>query len=369
MSYYNEIYRRAGLGKPGSSMQTSFGGIDYRNKGLPISTNTDTMGLVFFTRPRLNLSYHNLTAFPELKSWLDDDPNSMTRAIRCLLDPVGNNESFRKAYMSKFNMLDVDPADKRGLPSTLPLLESNLVDPLNPFIPLLSSNLMNMSGWPDRQLVARTTEEGMRKESMSIPDGVYEVNGVYDFNASFRSLAGDPITSLFNLWCSSISLMRVGTVNAKFHRYLDDVLTKEMPYTTRAYRLVLDSTRRYVRKMAITGSMWPVAINEGGPFDYDRTKNQAEDEVKSVQFSATVARYNEPSIALDFNRLVAMYNPAMRAKDTRFEEGPIMGEAHGYKKLITDADVANYGSKAYPRIKLSTMELELYAPIETKKAT
>lgn len=356
MSFYKNIYARSGLGVPGSSMQSSFGGIDYRNKGLPISANTDSMGLVFFTRPRLDLSYHNLTAFPDFKSWLDENPNSMTRAVRCLLDPISNNDSFRKSFLSRFNLDD----NKEH-----PLIESELVDPLNPFIPLLSSNILNLSGWPDRQLTPRVTEEGMRKESMSIPDGVYEINNVFDLNANFRSLSGDPITSLFNLWCGSISMMRLGSVNANFARYLDDVINKEQSYTTRIYRLVLDSTKKYVRKMAITGSAWPVAINEGSPFDYNRAANQAEDEVKTVQFSCTVARYNHPSIPKDFNRLVAMYNPAMRPADPKFEEGPIMGELYGtYKKLVTDQDIALNNTRAYPRILMSTMELELYAPIE-----
>lgn len=360
MDTYSSIYSKAGLGNPSTLIQSSFGGMDYRSRGLPIAANTDSSGLVFITRPRLNLSYHNLVVFPEFKSYLDEDVNSLKRAVRCLLDPVANNDSFRRAFNARFGL-----GKEKGKPE-VPLLESNLVDPLNPFIPFLSTNLLSMSGWPDRALTVKTTDEGMRRESMSFPDGVYEINNVFDCTHTFRSLAGDPITLLFNLWCSWTSMIRTGSNNANLLRYLDDILRKEQSFTTREYRLVLDSSKRYVRKMAMTGWGFPVGINEAGSFDYEHGSTMPEGEVRTVQFSNTVARYNHPSIAMCFNRINAMYNPALIPSEKNNPDSPIIGVANGtYKKLITDEDIAVNNRNIYPRIKLSDMELELYAPIKS----
>lgn len=356
MDFYNNIFTKSGMGTAGTPLQSSFAGIDYRSKGLPVPANTDTIGLVFFTRPRLNLSYHNLTVFPEFKPYLDEDPNSLKGALRCLLDPVGHHPLFRKAMLSKLRLRE---------DSSLPQLHSNLVDPYNPFIPFLSSNILSLSGWPDRSITPRVSDEGKRKESIVIPDGVYEINNVFESTATFRSIAGDPVTQLFNLWGSATSMMRVGSRDADFARYLDEVLNKEMPYTTRIYRLVLDSTKRYVRKMAMTGYSVPLAVNEGGAFDYIKESNQVENEVKTVQFSSSVARYNSPYIPIEFNRLVGMYNASMRPSDRRDPDSLPIGVVNGhYKKLVSDEDVAVYNTTAYPRIKLSTMELELFAPIK-----
>lgn len=57
-----KIHREIGKGDPYAAMQNLFYGINQRATGTSIAGNSDHYGLTFFTRPRLNLSYHNVLA-------------------------------------------------------------------------------------------------------------------------------------------------------------------------------------------------------------------------------------------------------------------------------------------------------------------
>lgn len=97
-------------------MADVYNGLDHRNAGAAFQKNTDHQGLTLFTRPQLNLTYNNVLADRQLLPLLDEEPGSMYRAIRSMLDP-------RLA------------------------LSSRLFDPKQAFITVLTNTLVNVSGF------------------------------------------------------------------------------------------------------------------------------------------------------------------------------------------------------------------------------
>src|SRR5690606_3923357 len=76
----------AGQARPSGRISDIYYGIDHRGVGSAFQKNTDSRGLVFFTRPGLNLSYDNIIMDRTLLPLLAEDSKSIYRAIRVMLD-------------------------------------------------------------------------------------------------------------------------------------------------------------------------------------------------------------------------------------------------------------------------------------------
>lgn len=326
MAYQNEVdivSRLNGLGSLTSAQTNNLFGINHRGVGNPIPNNADNYGLTFFTRPRLNLSYDNISMVRMLTPLLSKDDLSIQRALRVLLDPDGQ-------------------------------ISSGLVDPLNPFIPMLTNNLVSISGWPDVLVDTYTSKEGLHKEAWSMVDSVARNMGTYDVTATFRNIAGDPISLLFTIWVHYASLVYLGDLVP----YPNMVLQNEIDYQTRIYRLILDPNRQYVQKIGACGAGFPVNSPLGASFDYTNNKpfNDNNDQL-SIQFRCMGADYMDPILIKEFNDLVTKFNPSMRDES----RGSI------YRKLTKD-ETYYFNYQGYPRIDPYTFELQWWMPIEEYNA-
>ena len=319
--------RRAGFGDFTSAVSLAYHGINHRGLGNAIQNNTDNFGYTFFTRPRLNLSYDNITQDRIFTVLLGREEYSTLRAIRAFLDPVGS---------------------KQGATDTF---HCPLVDDLNPFITLLTNNLLSLSGWPDPYVETYTSSEGVYKEQWSMIDGPSKYHGVYSLTANFRNIVDDPISMMFNIWTQYAARVYEGM----FMPHLDAIFENEIDYQTRIYRLVMDHSRTKVQKIAACGASFPVANNLGASFNFNAEKpyNDEIDQI-SVAFQCTGAIYNDPILVDSFNRVSYIYNPALYPIKTN-DKGVRVNAAH--TKLRPDEKLL-FNYFGYPQINPDTMELE-----------
>ena len=317
---YDVISRLSGLGSLSQIQTNTFYGLNYRATSAPVPVNCDIDGFTFFTRPRLNFSNGNLFMDRMFRGLLSDNQNTVQRYIRVMLDPIAQRE------------------DNITCP---------IVDPLNPFIPLLSNTLLSLSGWPDIQADTYTSEPGVVKEEFAMIDSSTRLNGVYSLTANFRNIAGDPITTMFALWVKYASLVYEGIMKPR----MESILTRRIDYTTRIYRLVMDSNKQFVQKIGACGAGFPTASTIGASFNFNsENPYSSENDQISIPFTCMGANYLDFRLVIEFNTLVQNYNPGMRDANRKSR----------YRKLTTHEEKDYFNYRAYPLIDLDSMELEWY---------
>lgn len=315
-------FTRTGITSARRSITELFSGFDHRHSGSPYPRNSDHQGLVFFTRPRMNLSYNNLMEdrhfLPMTISSNGSNP-SLYREIRCMFDPLLSRSDD-----------GVQPA---------------LFDDRQAFMPLLSNTLIELSGFPDISLDTYTSPEGLRKETYALVDDIADINNTFDLTANFQNLSGDPITTLFQLWARYQS----NVYNDIMVPYPDMIVENEVDYQTRIWRIKLDYSKRYVKKIGCAHAAFPVADPIGAAFNYSREQPYSEEiDQISVPFRCTGAEYNDPILVIEFNETVGLFNKAMSSSDRRNSE----------MSKIPAQWLNAFNHQGFPYINTDTMELE-----------
>ena len=303
----------------------NFYGINHRKLAPAIPINRDYFGLVFFTRPRMNLTTENLQRVRKMIPLLSSQDTSIQRILRCYLDPqlgygIGTNQ----------------------------IIQTSMVDNQCAFIPMLTNQALTVSGWPDLTLPTFTSVEGIQKEVFGIGDGVTDFNGEFVLTATFRNQPGDPITLLFFYWLHYISLVHEGVIVP----YPDMIIENEIDYQTRIYRLVLDATKTKVQGIAITGASIPVSDPTGAKFNYehDSPLNRSNDQV-SITFNCYGVQYYDDILIDEFNRTVQTFNNSMRDQTRETSN-----------KLLKLSELQLFNYRGYPRINPNTYDLEWWVP-------
>ena len=317
--YISRITRNIGQMPMDQSISNSFYGLNIVGRNAPIPGNTENHGYTFFTRPAMNMSYDNLVVDRVLSNLLQENRYSVQRMIRLYLDPW---------------------LEKEGI-------ESPGVDNMNPFIPLLSNNLVSLSGWPDFTLQTQSTAPGLYRESYSYIDDVPYNYEVYSLQANFRNILGDPISFMFLMWGWYMGLVYEGRIMP----YPEMVMNNEIDYQTRIYRLIMDKSRTYVTRIGATGASFPVVAHIGNIFNFEGDGSESpfttvNDQI-SMSFQCMGFTYYDHILIYEFNTLGEMRNPNMREE---------LREEKMHKLSPFEKEFFNY--HAYPRINEMTMELE-----------
>lgn len=335
----DRAFATQGLGDISASTGNLFQGFNHRAGGHIAPSNLDSQGYVFFTKPDMNLSYDNVAAVRRLEYLGDQDTHSMGAAVRCLLSPhVKDNWGFTAS---------IDDIDFFGTKRTA---RSEFVDDRSAFITPLSSLLVTLSGWPDIVVDAYTSDPGLRGEVVGWADGIVDYYGSFELTANFRNIDGDPITAIFQAWTEYTSRVATGHMDP----YPSKIAENEIDYQSRIYRIVLDPTRTFVRKIVDACAVWPNAAQLN--LDYNSESNFVEsDEQISIRLNAIGARYNDPRTIYNFNRTVQTFNSAMR-------DG--VRESKMRKLRVAERNLFAF-LPSYPRINDHTFELEWWVTNET----
>lgn len=333
----DDLSQNSAVGSLSNAMTNNVYGFNHRQTPLAIPINKDHFGFTFFTRPQLNMQTMNIRNLRLMMPLVNAGELSYQRVIRCSLDPrlleeYGNDDESN------------DTIDRR---MTCPL-----VDNKQAFFPMLTNHLVSISGWQDITVPTYTGKEGMYKEGFSMVDGITQNYTTYDITATFRNSRGDPITSLFYFWSHYMSSVFEGTLVP----YLDFIAQNEIDYNTRIYRIVLDSSKKYVQRIAATGAAFPIAVPIGGVFDYSNQKpyNDVNSEI-AIPFRCMGAIYNDEILIWAFNKVVETFNTDMR-------EGL---RTSRMVKIPNDAYLEIFNNRGYPRINLKTYEFEWYVSKDT----
>lgn len=325
------LFERTSFGKVNHSIGQTFMGFNHRNTPLPIPINRDTNGLVFFTRPDLNLSNTNIRSYRKMNALRNTDPSSLGRIIRCTLDP---------------NLLKGRSEDDVDKNMTCPVIDNDQV-----FIPMMTNTCISVSGFEDIELPATATKPGPYGESMMIADGILDKLGTYDITTTFRNMSGSPILHLLYYWSVYASAVRQGLMRPR----QNNILEHRIDYQTAIYRVILDHSHRFVENIARTGFSQPKYIPFGAVYNYEHDKpfNQANEQI-SITWTGHGLYYQDDLLIRTFNMSVAAMNedlgiPANRA--ARYVKVP-------YEELMA------FNHRGYPRINPSTREMEWWVKRE-----
>jgi len=319
-----------GNGRLDQSLTNALYGLNPTHTEQILHSDTKHKVHVFFTRPQLNLTHMNCILNTELMKLLTDNKNSIHRYTRCALDP-------RLFYST----------DK---------VQSDLLDPYNPFIPILSNTVTKVSGWPDVVMATRTSKPGHLKEETGIADGTVEILNSFNLDITFRHILQEPITTIFNTWLTYMDKVHKGHIMP----YIDMILRREIDYMTRIYIIVTDESNNTIKKIANIGAGFPVSSPMGMFFDYDKSdlKNQTVSDI-NIQFKCFGAEYNKHNSMLDFNTLVAAFHPKMKQLHK--------GNPNSGMMQVYDDVMGLFKHRVYPYIDLGTNRLLWYIDEEYVK--
>lgn len=314
------LARISGFGEPAQAITHAFSGFDHRHSGGFEQRDYDHQGFVFFTRPRMNLSYDNLSMDRQMMPLATPRTDSMYRALRVMLDP---------------RLPDVEEGEGA---------ESDIFDHRQAFMPLLSNLCQSLSGFPDITLETYTSPEGRAKESFSHVDDIADIYHTYDITANFENIAGNPITTLYHMWTRYASNVYLGQQVP----YPDMVIENEVDYQTRIYRILLDKSKRFVKKIGAANVAFPIADPLGAEFNFQRETPFTEENLQvSIPFRAIGAEYHDPILIREFNQTVKDFNPAMRDS---------LRDGIYHRLNAQEAELFNF--TGYPYINEETLELE-----------
>lgn len=329
------ISQSSGLGALSSSYAELLSGFNHRSLGSPVPINAEHAGITFFTRPNMNLSGDNLIVDRMLTPLLTQNPMTLQRAIRAMLDPVSN--VFNDA-------------------PTRPHITSPLFDETTAFIPLLTNGLKSLSGWPDIALDTHTSKEGVLRENWSMVDGTHKTFSTFDLQASFRNYGGDPISLLLAVWVVYMSCIYRGSMVP----YMKSIVTNRVDYHSRIFRFTLDPTSRTrIQKWSSTTGVFPVGVPFGASMNFNDsdpyTKDNAEE--VSINFRCHGAEYMDPILFEEFNETVQMFNPNMvdGIRQTTYQKVP-----YQFLKLF------NY--RGHPFVDVRNQELEWWVENDAYQA-
>ena len=321
------IYRINGYGGYKSQGHQLLYGLNYNTLGIQLPGATDQVGLTFFTRPDLNFHTENITQDRHLAVMNNGNDLTYARAIRALLDPWGSNQF---GYGSR--------------------LVNNKQAFITPFTNLVTS----VSGHVDPQVQTYAAKEGILGEAWGMVDGVYEFHGPWNMSVTLHNIEGGLPLFLHDMWLR----YAVGAYHGKIYPYPWNNMMSRIDYVTRAYRLILDPGRQYVKYWCACGVGFPTAVPWGGVFDFDSNDNfQRSNDKVTVQYQCFGIYYNDPLLLKEFNQTVAKFNRDLEIAnaDSLASEEIRLKSSNYYRVPLNQRDLFN--GYCYPLIHPYTQEL------------
>lgn len=319
-------YRSRGHSDPRVANASVYWGFNYLKTGSQIQKPRINQGYVFFTKPRLRLTYHNLRKDRTFTLLENSDKGSMASIVRAYLDPV--------SHLTGKHICDV-------------------VNPRNPFITMLSNQCLNLTGWSEIPVDAASSRAGLAGEVHTMADGHAKFYGNSSLSASFENINNDLIGFFFHIWTQYMMHAHKGVMIP----YPDDLLHNRINYNTRIYRFLTDLSGEYLVDWNATGAAFPISSSKGQGYDYDKKERMKEsfNEV-SIQFNVNGYMMLDPYVLKAFNMLILMYNPRM-ANEVRSK----------YYVKLSPLEKPFFNYHAIPFIELRTAKLTWWVDVNQYK--
>ena len=328
----DQIFTASSVGSLDKALANNIYGLN--NTQLPgfLSSNRDNQGFIFATRPQLNLQKFNIRNVRELYPLLTDDPKSLAKAIRMILDPrIGAGYTIHR----------------RGKSSHVPPTSSYAVDNDQAFIPFITNNAISSSGWPDMRLNTSTSDPGLFKQVVVLPDDALRNYGENDITINLQNTTGDPATLMCFVWIFYMKAVKLNYLSP----YFDYLFNNRRDFDTRLYRIVLDQNKDFVTKIMATGPGFPVSCSIGMFGDFNRATPFSEQTNEiSINFKTVGSFFIDPLIISHFNTTVKTFNPSMK-DEKRF----------GSMVKLSKFEYPTFRHRCYPRIDEATMAFEWWA--------
>lgn len=271
-------FRYSGMGSFLSTWQTVLSGVD-RFGINPLPPNHEVTGLIFITRPKLNLSSMSLKQDRVLSTLNTREPYSFPFSIRSYLD-----SRFARDALNAGDMM-VTPFVNTDLPFIIPLTNCH----------------MSSGGWPDFFIDTETSQGGFFGEDQTIARGSDFNARSYDFSLTFRDIQGGYIMALFYYWVYYIAAQCRGLVIP----YPEDIYAQRLNYTCSIYRFVLDPSRQFITKWSKATGCFPKSVPIGDAFNVPTRENyiHATQEF-TIPFQVNHVSYMDPIVFQEFNTIV-----------------------------------------------------------------
>lgn len=344
---WDDVFQTTYTGSFQKALTNNLFGFNHTMVPTATQTNKEMHGLTFFVRPQLNLQSDNIFNVRQfynlLKGELGDPSGllSLQAWLRQTLDPrlaLGYNSGVEMPGMG----------------------QSPLVDPKQAFIPILTNNLLSLSGWPDVNVGTFTSRPALKNSEFSMVDGYYEIYNAFDIDTTFQNVVGNPIVGLMDTWIYYSCLVFEG----RCVPYPDFIVENAIDYNTRIYRITLSKDKKQVAQIAASGISFPFTVPKSNFFDFNRDipYNDSNKEF-SIRFKCNGAIYNDPILIYEFNKTVIQFNADMADG----KRGLLMTEIT--TDLLND-DIAKklLNNRGYPRINPDNMNLEWWIGKEIYKA-
>lgn len=297
-TWTDRIRLTVGLGIAAQRMTNPLMGFNHMMANNPIPVNKEYGGLTFFTRPDFNLSYANIANSRRMSNMAMQPRSSLDYSLLAALDPdfeLGFSDSATTSAGYRKNRLGT------------PFLPDLPFDNLQAFIPLLSTQLISLSGMPDESIDNWMSEEGIKREQWGMVDSTHEVNNAYTMSASLTNPYGNAIMRLATIWIEYMSGIKEG----RFMPKIRNSIQRRIDYQSRIYGMRYDALGNIVRFWTACVA-WPMNNNAGQMAQVDNSKPQMNDDSNiSLQWQCIGARYDDPLYMDMFNATVSYFNPDM----------------------------------------------------------
>jgi hypothetical protein len=258
--------------------------------------NAEVAGLTFITRPKLNLTSGNIKQHPVLATMDTSYAQSLTFAIRCLLDTkfagkspgLRDTDLLRKARMEILKQADASAFLNNDVPFIIPL----------------TNGMESITGWSDFVLDTETTEGDIFSGDQIFAKGSDMLNRATDLSLTFRDIPGGVLRSLLYYWVFWIALAAKGVVNA----YPEDIAARRLPYTCSIYRFILDTSKRTIVMWSKATGCFPRAFPIGNMFNVNEYESHLSSSTRfTVPFAVNHIEYANPQILMDFNMIMSTF--------------------------------------------------------------
>lgn len=284
-----QTYRSFGAGTYINQLQNNMTKID-RFGVKAITYNNVHSGMLFMTRPHLNLSSINLRQNRFMHILNTMDPTSIQFAIRLWLDaPMSTDSGLTQSVSNCLNFTKESPW----------------------FIPLMN-NITDVSGFPSQTIETYIDEGGFFSESQSFAIGSDRNRKPFDLQLTFTEPLGGICMAILQFWLEYIASLTIGEMVA----YPFQIDRQILNYTVSIYRFILDPSKQYIQKWSKCTGCFPTARPGGACFDISRNEDFVEAaKTFSTTFRCNIYEENDPIILKEFNMLAERYWPALKYLD------------------------------------------------------